>query len=79
MSETVEQRVKNCVARQLGIDDEPIELTQDIFDDLGADSLDAIELCMDLEEEFETDITDEQMEGVRTIQQIVDLVKQVTA
>lgn len=69
----IEQRVKKIVAEQLGIND-PIENEASFVDDLGADSLDTVELVMALEEEFECEIPDESAEGITTVQQAIDYV-----
>jgi acyl carrier protein len=70
---TVEARVKKIVVEQLGVKEG--EFTNDSFvDDLGADSLDTVELVMALEEEFETEIPDEDAEKITTIQQAIDYI-----
>lgn len=75
MSKTVEQRVIDVVTRQLGIDDEQVTADKHIFDDLGADSLDAIEMIMDLEEEFGVELSDEAVDQAKTVQAVADLIK----
>lgn len=76
MSKTVEQRVIDVVTRQMGISgDHQVTAEKHIFDDLGADSLDAIEIIMDLEEEFEIELSDEAIEQVKTVQALADLIK----
>lgn len=75
MSKTVEQRVIDVVARQLGINDEAVTAEKHIFDDMGADSLDAIEMVMELEEEFDIELTDESVEQAKTVQAVADLIK----
>ncbi|PIQ44320.1 MAG: acyl carrier protein [Gammaproteobacteria bacterium CG11_big_fil_rev_8_21_14_0_20_46_22] len=69
---TVEERVKKIVAEQLGMKVEEIKNEASFIDDLGADSLDTVELVMALEEEFETEIPDEEAEKITTIQQAID-------
>ena len=73
--ENVEQRVKKIVAEQLGVDEEEVTPDASFVDDLGADSLDTVELVMALEEEFETEIPDEEAEKITTVQQAIDYVK----
>ena len=72
--ENVEQRVKKIVAEQLGVAEGEIKNESSFVDDLGADSLDTVELVMALEEEFETEIPDEDAEKITTVQQAVDYV-----
>lgn len=62
--ENIEQRVKKIVAEQLGVKEEEIKNESSFVDDLGADSLDTVELVMALEEEFETEIPDEEAEKI---------------
>ena len=69
----VEERVKKIVAEQLGVKEE-IANDASFVDDLGADSLDTVELVMALEEEFECEIPDEDAEKITTVQQAVDYV-----
>jgi acyl carrier protein len=71
---TVESRVKKIVVEQLGVKEEEITNDSSFVDDLGADSLDTVELVMALEEEFETEIPDEDAEKITTIQQAVDYI-----
>ena len=73
MSE-IEQRVKKIVAEQLGVAEGDIKLESSFVDDLGADSLDTVELVMALEDEFGCEIPDEQAEKIRTVQQAMDYV-----
>ncbi len=72
--ENVEQRVKKIVAEQLGVNEAEIKNESSFVDDLGADSLDTVELVMALEEEFETEIPDEEAEKITTVQQAIDYV-----
>ena len=72
--ENIEQRVKKIVAEQLGVNESEIKTESSFVDDLGADSLDTVELVMALEEEFECEIPDEEAEKIRTVQQAVDYV-----
>lgn len=71
---TIEQRVKKIVVEQLGIKEEQATNGASFVDDLGADSLDTVELVMALEEEFETEIPDEEAERITTIQQAIDYI-----
>ena len=63
----IEQRVKKIVAEQLGVAEDEIKLESSFVDDLGADSLDTVELVMALEDEFEIEIPDEQAEKITTV------------
>ena len=72
--ETVEQRVKRIVAEQLGVNDVDIKPESTFVDDLGADSLDTVELVMALEEEFECEIPDEEAEKITSVQQAIDYI-----
>lgn len=76
---SVEDRVKECIVKQLGVNEEEVSLEASVIDDLGADSLDIVELLMALEEEFEITIPDEDSESITTVKEIVDYVKEKTA
>jgi acyl carrier protein len=67
MSNT-EERVKKIVAEQLGVKEDEVKIEASFVEDLGADSLDTVELVMALEEEFETEIPDEEAEKITTVQ-----------
>jgi acyl carrier protein len=69
---TIEERVKKIVAEQLGVKEEEVTNSASFVEDLGADSLDTVELVMALEEEFETEIPDEQAEKITTVQEAID-------
>jgi acyl carrier protein len=71
---TIEARVKKIIVEQLGVKEEEVTPYASFVDDLGADSLDTVELVMALEEEFETEIPDEDAEKITTIQQAVDYI-----
>ena len=71
---TVEQQVKAIVAEQLGVKAEQVVNDASFVDDLGADSLDTVELVMALEEEFEIEIPDEDAEKITTVQQAIDYI-----
>ncbi len=79
MAATVEERVKKIVVEQLGVKDDEVTQDASFVDDLGADSLDTVELVMALEEEFGTNIPDEEAEKITTIQQAIDYVKAHTS
>jgi acyl carrier protein len=72
--DNIEQRVKKIVAEQLGVNEADIKNESAFVEDLGADSLDTVELVMALEDEFECEIPDEEAEKIRTVQQAVDYV-----
>ncbi len=71
---TVEERVKKIVIEQLGVKEEEVSNESSFVDDLGADSLDTVELVMALEEEFECEIPDEEAEKITTVQQAIDYI-----
>ena len=75
---TIEEQVKNIVAEQLGVKEEEVKNESSFVDDLGADSLDTVELVMALEEEFETEIPDEEAEKITTVQQAIDFINAQT-
>jgi acyl carrier protein len=70
----IEDRVKKIVAEQLGVNEEEVKAEASFVDDLGADSLDTVELVMALEEEFETEIPDEEAEKITTVQLAIDYI-----
>lgn len=72
---TIEDRVKKIVVEQLGVSEDTVTLEASFVDDLGADSLDTVELVMLLEEEFDTEIPDEEAEKINTVQAAVDYIK----
>ena len=71
----MEDRVKKIIAEQLGVSEEQITPEASFVDDLGADSLDTVELVMALEEEFEIDIPDEEAEKIVTFQHVIEYIK----
>jgi acyl carrier protein len=71
---SVNERVKGIVAEQLGIGIDEINNESSFIDDLGADSLDTVELVMALEEEFDVEISDEQAENISTVQTAIDYI-----
>ena len=74
-----EAKIIDIIANQLGVDKEMVTPAANIVDDLGADSLDVVELVMALEEAFDTEIPDEDAEKIRTVQDIFDYVKKKAA
>ncbi|EKE01247.1 MAG: acyl carrier protein [uncultured bacterium] len=72
---TIEERVKKIIAEQLGVNENEITNESSFVDDLGADSLDTVELVMALEEEFSTEIPDEDAEKITTVQQAIDYIQ----
>ncbi|MGB2182223.1 MAG: acyl carrier protein [Pseudomonadales bacterium] len=70
----LEERVKKIIVEQLGVDEAEVKNEASFVDDLGADSLDTVELVMALEEEFETEIPDEEAEKISTVQSAIDYV-----
>lgn len=75
MSNT-EERVKKIVAEQLGVKEEEVKNEASFVEDLGADSLDTVELVMALEEEFETEIPDEEAEKITTVQLAINYINE---
>ena len=70
----IEERVKKIVAEQLGVKLEDVKNESSFVDDLGADSLDTVELVLALEEEFDTEIPDEEAEKITTVQAAIDYI-----
>ncbi|EKD92095.1 MAG: acyl carrier protein [uncultured bacterium] len=75
MTASIEDRVKKIVIEQLGVKDNEVTMSASFVDDLGADSLDTVELVMALEEEFDCEIKDEEAEKITTIQEAVNFIK----
>ncbi|MGH1541004.1 MAG: acyl carrier protein [Arenicella sp.] len=71
---SIEERVKSIVVEQLGVNEDQVTNAASFVDDLGADSLDTVELVMALEEEFDTEIPDEEAEKITSVQQAIDYV-----
>ena len=71
---SIEAQVKSIVAEQLGVKEDEVTNDASFVDDLGADSLDTVELVMALEEEFETEIPDKEAEKITTVQQAIDFI-----
>ena len=70
----VETKVKGIIAEQLGVAEDEIKTTSSFIEDLGADSLDIVELVMAMEEEFEVEIPDEEAENIKTVQDAVNYI-----
>jgi acyl carrier protein len=70
----IEERVRNIIVEQLGVQLDEVKNEASFVDDLGADSLDTVELVMALEEEFDTEIPDEEAEKITTVQSAIDYV-----
>ena len=79
MSDSIDSRVMQIVSEQLGVNAQDVTMTSSFVDDLGADSLDTVELVMALEEEFNVEIPDEDAEKISTIQQAVDFINSASA
>ena len=75
---TVEEKVKEIIVDQLGVDDKQVTTSASFIDDLGADSLDTVELVMALEEEFDVEIPDEDAEKIVMVQDAIDYIKNHT-
>ncbi len=74
MAATVEARVKEIICEQLGVSDDEVVPTASFIEDLGADSLDLVELVMALEEEYDVEISDEDAEKIRTVQDVLNYI-----
>jgi acyl carrier protein len=70
----VEAKVRNIISEQLGVKEEEIKIGSSFIEDLGADSLDIVELVMQMEEEFEVEIPDEEAENIKTVQDAVNYI-----
>lgn len=70
------EKMKKILAEQLDADADSITLETDIQDDLGADSLDVVEMLMSIEDEFEIEIPDEKIESLKTVGQVVDYIQE---
>lgn len=73
---SIEERVKKIVAEQLGVKEEEVKNEASFVEDLGADSLDTVELVMALEEEFQTEIPDEEAEKITTVQLAINYINE---
>jgi acyl carrier protein len=72
---SVEQKVKQIIVEQLGVDESQVDLSASFVDDLGADSLDIVELVMAFEEAFDIDIPDEDAEKIATVKDAIDYIE----
>ncbi|MBP9988601.1 MAG: acyl carrier protein [Ruminococcus sp.] len=72
---SVFEKLQEIIAEQLEIDADDIALTSELADDLGADSLDVVDLVMSIEDEFEIEVPDEALEEVRTVEDIVKYIE----
>jgi acyl carrier protein len=75
MADEIEQKVKDIITEQLGVDAAEVKPEASFVNDLGADSLDTVELVMALEEAFDTEIPDEEAEKIQTVGQAIDYIK----
>jgi acyl carrier protein len=73
---STEERVKQIVAEQLGVEEDQVTPEASFMDDLGADSLDTVELVMALEEEFDIEISDEDAEKIQTVQDAISYINE---
>ncbi len=78
-SEEVFEKVKNVIVEQLGVAENNVNMESSFIDDLGADSLDIVELIMALEEEFDTEIPDSDAEKIVTVSDVVEYIKEHVA
>lgn len=76
MSESINDRVTKIVVEQLGVEPDQVTVAANFVDDLGADSLDNVELVMALEEEFGCEIPDEAAEGIKTVEQAIKYIQE---
>jgi len=72
---SIEERVKKIVVEQLGVSEDQVTADASFVDDLGADSLDTVELVMALEEEFDTEIPDDEAEKITTVKQAISFIE----
>lgn len=73
---SIEQKIKAIIIEQLGVDEDEVTPQASFLEDLGADSLDIVELVMAMEEEFKIEIPDEDVEGLRTVQDVTTYIRQ---
>jgi acyl carrier protein len=76
---SVEEKVKQIIVEKLNVDESQVDPTASFVEDLGADSLDLVELVMEFEEAFELDIPDEDAEKIRTVKDAIDYIESKTA
>jgi len=75
---STDKKIKQIIAEQLGLNEDEVNLDSSLIDDLGADSLDIVELVMAMEEEYEMEIPDEDAEKIATVKDVIDYVKRRT-
>ncbi|WP_428073306.1 acyl carrier protein [Candidatus Avelusimicrobium aviculae] len=75
MSENIQERVKNIIVEQLGVEADQVKPEAQFVNDLGADSLDTVELIMALEEEFDIEIPDEKAEKIKTVGEAIEYIE----
>ncbi len=75
MASAVDRRIRQIIAEQLGLSENELSLNSSFVDDLGADSLDIVELIMALEDEFEMEVPDEDVEHLLTVKDVIDYVR----
>jgi acyl carrier protein len=73
---SVEERVKEIIAEQLGLEKDDIQLDASFIDDLGADSLDIVEMIMTIEDEYDVEISDDDAEKIGTVQDAINYIKE---
>ena len=76
---TIEERVRKVVVDQLGVNEDQVTMEASFVDDLGADSLDTVELVMALEEEFDAEIPDDKAESIVRVKDVIDYIEATTA
>ncbi len=78
MSETIEEKIRDIIVEQLGVNADQVKREAKMIEDLGADSLDAVELVMAIEEEFGIEVPDEEAEKLTAVGDIIDYVEKVS-
>lgn len=78
MSQAIEARVRSIISDQLGVSEDEVKPESKFIEDMGADSLDIVELIMAMEEEFEVEIPDEEAEKIRTVNDVISFIKNHT-